>query len=120
MTVGTPSTERPLRIAVIGTSYLGANTAAGMAEFGFDADNLPMKPMSVVQCVDEGLAALGANRATHITGCMFPQTPTPVKIRYPIRTTNTVAQNAEITNAIVHAIGGLGDSFTRQMSSVTW
>jgi short-subunit dehydrogenase len=42
-----------------------------LAEFGFDADNLPMKPMSVEQCVDEGLAALGANRATHITGRMF-------------------------------------------------
>jgi UDPglucose 6-dehydrogenase len=27
---------RPLRISVIGTNYLGANTAAGMAEFGFD------------------------------------------------------------------------------------
>lgn len=37
MTEGTPSTsERPLRISVIGTNYLGANTAAGMAEFGFD------------------------------------------------------------------------------------
>ena len=32
----TEATPRPLRIAVIGTSYLGANTAAGMAEFGFD------------------------------------------------------------------------------------
>ena len=30
------ATSRPLRIAVIGTSYLGANTAAGMAELGFD------------------------------------------------------------------------------------
>jgi UDPglucose 6-dehydrogenase len=30
------ATPRPLRIAVIGTNYLGANTAAGMAEFGFD------------------------------------------------------------------------------------
>ncbi len=36
MTEGTPTSERPLRIAVIGTNYLGANTAAGMAEFGFD------------------------------------------------------------------------------------
>ncbi|WP_083750494.1 UDP-glucose dehydrogenase family protein [Kribbella sp. ALI-6-A] len=34
MTEGTPT--GPLRIAVIGTNYLGANTAAGMAEFGFD------------------------------------------------------------------------------------
>lgn len=42
-----------------------------LAEFGFDADTMPMKPMAVEQCVDEGLAALGANRATHITGRMF-------------------------------------------------
>ncbi|MGC4942616.1 UDP-glucose dehydrogenase family protein [Kribbella sp. DT2] len=34
MTEGTPTSS--LRIAVIGTNYLGANTAAGMAEFGFD------------------------------------------------------------------------------------
>ena len=39
--------------------------------FGFDADMMPVKPMSVEQCVDEGLAALVANRATHITGRMF-------------------------------------------------
>jgi short-subunit dehydrogenase len=42
-----------------------------LAEFGFDVDTMPMKPMSVEQCVDEGLAALNANRATHITGRMF-------------------------------------------------
>lgn len=42
-----------------------------LAEFGFDANMMPMKPMSVEQCVDEGLAALNANRATHITGRMF-------------------------------------------------
>jgi uncharacterized protein len=42
-----------------------------LAEFGFDVDTMPMKPMSVEQCVGEGLAALNANRATHITGRMF-------------------------------------------------
>jgi short-subunit dehydrogenase len=42
-----------------------------LAEFGFDVDTMPLKPMSVEKCVDEGLAALGANRATHITGRMF-------------------------------------------------
>lgn len=36
-TTGAAATpQRPLRISVIGTNYLGANTAAGMAEFGFD------------------------------------------------------------------------------------
>jgi short-subunit dehydrogenase len=42
-----------------------------LTEFGLDAKAMPMKPMSAQQCVDEGLAALGANRATHITGRMF-------------------------------------------------
>jgi short-subunit dehydrogenase len=42
-----------------------------LAEFGVDVDTMPMKPMSVKQCVDEGLAALNANRATHITGRIF-------------------------------------------------
>lgn len=37
-------------------------------QFGLDIDNLPMKPMSVEQCVDEGLEALKANKATHLTG----------------------------------------------------
>jgi short-subunit dehydrogenase len=42
-----------------------------LAEFGLNVDTIPIKPMSVEQCVDEGLAALNANRATHITGRMF-------------------------------------------------
>jgi uncharacterized protein len=42
-----------------------------LAEFGLDVHTMPIKPMSVEQCVDEGLAALVANRATHITGRMF-------------------------------------------------
>jgi short-subunit dehydrogenase len=39
-------------------------------EFGFDQANLPMKLMSPEQCAAEGLAALSANRATHIAGRM--------------------------------------------------
>lgn len=41
-----------------------------MADFGFDPADLPgfLKPMSTKQCVAEGLAALDANRATHIAG----------------------------------------------------
>jgi short-subunit dehydrogenase len=42
-----------------------------LAEFGLDAGTMPIKPMSVERCVGEGLAALNANRATHITGRMF-------------------------------------------------
>ena len=36
--------------------------------FGLDRASLPMQPMTVEQCVDEGLRALQANRATHLTG----------------------------------------------------
>jgi short-subunit dehydrogenase len=39
-----------------------------LEKFGFDAATMPMKPMSVEQCVSEGLTALKANRATHLTG----------------------------------------------------
>jgi uncharacterized protein len=37
-------------------------------KFGLDTVKLPLKPMSVEQCVSEGLAALNGNRATHLTG----------------------------------------------------
>jgi uncharacterized protein len=37
-------------------------------KFGLDTMKLPLKPMSVEQCVAEGLAALNDNRATHLTG----------------------------------------------------
>ena len=37
---------------------------------GFDRDTMPMKPMATKQCVAEGLAALSANRATHIPGSL--------------------------------------------------
>ena len=40
-------------------------------KLGLDARTMPMKPISVEQCVNEGLAALNANRATHIVGRMF-------------------------------------------------
>lgn len=36
--------------------------------FGLDRAALPMQPMPVEQCVDEGLQALRAGRATHLTG----------------------------------------------------
>lgn len=43
----------------------GPTATEGVAASGLD---LGMKPMSVEQCVREGLAALAANRATHIAG----------------------------------------------------
>jgi short-subunit dehydrogenase len=45
----------------------GSTATEGVAAVGLD---LPMKPMSVQQCVSEGLAALNANRASHVAGRM--------------------------------------------------
>lgn len=46
----------------------GATDTPLIATSGFDPATLPMKPMATKQCVAEGLAALAANRATHIPG----------------------------------------------------
>ena len=48
----------------------GATDTPASIEFGYAQANLPMKLMSPEQCVAEGLAALSANRATHIAGRM--------------------------------------------------
>lgn len=37
-------------------------------KFGIDTSKLPIQPMPVEKCVAEGLAALSANKATHLTG----------------------------------------------------
>lgn len=46
----------------------GPTETAIIDEFGFDRAKMPMKPMSVQQCVAEGLAAFNANRPTHLSG----------------------------------------------------
>ena len=46
----------------------GATDTPASIEFGYAQANLPMKLMSPGQCAAEGLAALSANRATHIAG----------------------------------------------------
>lgn len=46
----------------------GPTDTPGVAAAGFDPSSMPMKLMPVEQCVAEGLAALKANRATHIAG----------------------------------------------------
>ena len=46
----------------------GATDTPMITASGFDPANMPMKPMATNQCVAEGLAALSANRATHIPG----------------------------------------------------
>lgn len=42
-----------------------------LAKLGFDAVKLPAKPFSVERCVDEGLAALAANRPSRLVGRLF-------------------------------------------------
>ncbi|HEY5002184.1 MAG TPA: SDR family NAD(P)-dependent oxidoreductase [Ktedonobacteraceae bacterium] len=48
----------------------GATDTPMLEASGLSPDKLPVKPMSPKQCVAEGLAALSANRATHITGSL--------------------------------------------------
>jgi UDPglucose 6-dehydrogenase len=57
MTQGSTPADRPLRISVIGTNYLGANTAAGMAEFGFDVIGVEIDE-SRLKLLNEGRAPL--------------------------------------------------------------
>jgi uncharacterized protein len=40
-------------------------------KIGLDANSTPVKPMTVEQCVSEGLAALSANRSSHLTGAVY-------------------------------------------------
>src|SRR5207249_1759948 len=49
---------------------LPLTNAAVLAKLGFDPRTMPMKPMSVEQCVSEGLNALRENRSRIIPGRM--------------------------------------------------
>lgn len=46
----------------------GPTDTPAVSRSGIDPKNMPMKLMSVEQCVSEGLGALNANHATHIAG----------------------------------------------------
>jgi short-subunit dehydrogenase len=46
----------------------GATETSAMDDLGFRADELPMKPMSAAQCVEEALKALEADKANIIPG----------------------------------------------------
>jgi uncharacterized protein len=48
----------------------GPTDTPGITKQGISPDDMPVKPMSPQQVVAEGLAALNANRATHIAGRM--------------------------------------------------
>ena len=47
---------------------IGPTQTAIIEKFGLAPEAMPMKPMSAEQCAREGLEALIANRATHISG----------------------------------------------------
>jgi short-subunit dehydrogenase len=40
-------------------------------KIGVDANSMPLKPMTVERCVSEGLAALHANRSSHLPGALY-------------------------------------------------
>ena len=42
-----------------------------LSKLGFNKDNIPMKPVSIEQCVKEALLALSANRVTIIPGFIY-------------------------------------------------
>jgi short-subunit dehydrogenase len=46
----------------------GATNTPVLERFGVQPGSSPLKPMTVEQCVTEGLTALSANRATQIPG----------------------------------------------------
>jgi short-subunit dehydrogenase len=49
----------------------GPTQTALFDKIGFDANSTPFPPMTVEQCVSEGLAALSANRPSHLTGALY-------------------------------------------------
>jgi uncharacterized protein len=49
----------------------GPTYTAVFDKIGIDANSTPLKPMTVEQCVTEGLAALVANRSSHVTGTLY-------------------------------------------------
>lgn len=57
----------PLEVNV-SVLIIGPTQTAIIEKIGFDPATMPMKPMSVEQCVFEGLQALKRNRATHLSG----------------------------------------------------
>jgi uncharacterized protein len=70
LTLGEGLHGEPQKVGVHVTVLLpGATDTPLLAANGFDLPAI-LKPMSTEQCVAEGLAALGANRATHIAGRM--------------------------------------------------
>ena len=60
--------ESGLNITVLVTS---PTETPVLGKLGFNRDNMPMKPIPVVQCVKEALRALSANRVTVIPGFKY-------------------------------------------------
>jgi len=58
---------KPLGVYVTVLAAGFTNTAV-LEKFGFDPKNMPMKPMSVEQCVSEGLSGLLKNRSRIVPG----------------------------------------------------
>ncbi len=85
----------------------GATDTPMLAASGLSPDKLPVKPLSTKQCVAEGLAALSANRATHIAGSlnrvMAALMPRPLAIRMYGSLTQQfmVERNASATTKII-------------------
>jgi hypothetical protein len=73
-----------------------------LAKFGFDPRTMPMKPMSVEQCVSEGLSAVRENRSMIVPGrlnrIMNALVPASVK-----RTMTAKLFGKALANKLAHA-----------------
>ena len=58
---------KPMGVYVTGPAAGFTNTEV-LEKFGFDPKTMPMKPMSVEQCVSEGLSGLRKNRSKVVPG----------------------------------------------------
>ena len=59
---------KPLGVCVTVPAYVAVTNTEVLEKFGFDPKTMPMKPLSVEQCVSEGLNALRVNRSRIIPG----------------------------------------------------
>jgi short-subunit dehydrogenase len=80
-----------------------------LAKLGFDPRTMPMKPMSVEQCVSEGLNALRENRSRIVPGrlnrFMDAFVPAFVKRTFTVKMLGKALAKTEAANARVQGAG---------------
>src|SRR6266478_3527531 len=99
---------KPLGVYVTVVPPPLTNTAV-LAKLGFDPRTMPMKPMSVKQCVSEGLNALRKNRSRIVPGqlnrFMDALVPAFVKRTFTAKMLGKALAKKEAANARAHGAG---------------